>query len=162
MTEPFVFGTALLDALTAEAQASPRRRRNRNFHATAAHPAQRLLNAVEPGSYVRPHRHREADRAETLAVLRGAFGIVFFGEHGSVSHSAVLRAQGEAIGADIPPGVFHSMVALTPGSVFFESKAGPYDPLTDKDFAPWAPPEGDPAAAAYLAGLQTLFPDYPG
>ncbi|MEK7738235.1 MAG: hypothetical protein AAB319_10845, partial [Pseudomonadota bacterium] len=38
--------TNLLDAVSREAQASPRRRRNRNFHPADDFPAQRLLNAI--------------------------------------------------------------------------------------------------------------------
>ncbi|HNH35631.1 MAG TPA: WbuC family cupin fold metalloprotein, partial [Rhodocyclaceae bacterium] len=47
---------ALLDAVSNEAKASPRQRKNRNFHPTDNHPGHRLLNAIEPGSYVAPHR----------------------------------------------------------------------------------------------------------
>lgn len=44
--------TALLDSVSAGARASPRKRRNRNFHAGDDFSCHRLLNAVEPGSYV--------------------------------------------------------------------------------------------------------------
>ena len=47
----------ILIALRAEAAASPRRRKNFNLHASPDDPIQRLCNAFEPGTYVRPHRH---------------------------------------------------------------------------------------------------------
>jgi hypothetical protein len=38
--------------------------------------------------------------------------------------------------------------------VVFESKTGPYDPASDKDFAPWAPDEEDKESArVYLEDL---------
>jgi hypothetical protein len=42
------------------------------------------------------------------------------------------------------------VVALEPGCVLLEVKAGPFDPNQPKDLAPWAPEEGSEAAADYL------------
>ncbi len=152
-----LFGNHELDRLTAAAQSSARRRKNLNFHASAGAPAQRLLNAVEPDSYVQPHRHLAPHKDETMVVLRGAFGLVFFDEAGRVTDTAVIAAQGNAIGATVARGLFHSVVSLEPGSVFFECKAGPYDAATDKQAAPWAPAEDNAAAPAYHAALRALF-----
>lgn len=157
-TRPFAFGTKELDALTAAAQASPRRRKNLNFHRSDAARAHRLLNAVEPDSYVQPHRHMEADKDETLIAVRGAFGVVFFDEDGRIADTAVIGAQSERIGVNIPRAVFHTLVSLASGSAFMEAKAGPYDPQADKELPAWAPRESDPQAAAYHARLRALFP----
>jgi cupin fold WbuC family metalloprotein len=154
---PVLFGRASLDTLTAAASASPRKRKNLNFHVELSDPAQRLLNAVEPDSYIRPHRHRDPLRDETFVVVRGAFGLVLFDEAGAVSQTALLRAHGDLIGAHVPPNAFHSLVSLETGSIFFEAKAGPYVALSDKDFAPWAPPEGHPNVPAFLAKMRALF-----
>ena len=151
------FGRECLDELTARARESKRGRLNLNFHDRDAHPANRLLNAIEPPSYVRPHRHLQTDREETFIVLRGAFGIVLFDERGQVTRTEAIRAGGELIGAHIPVGTYHTAIALEPGSVFFEVKAGPYVPLTDKEWPAWAPQEGTPEAAAYLEQLHRLF-----
>lgn len=148
---------ALLDSLTAEAEQAPRRRKNRNFHPGDAYPAHRLLVAFEPGSYVAPHRHLDPNKDETLLVVRGRLGIVIFQAENAVDRSIVLQAGGEAIGIDIPHGVFHTVVALEAGTVFFEAKAGPYVPIAETERAPWAPAEGTPAAVDYLKELQALF-----
>ena len=150
-----------LDALSSTARESPRRRKNLNFHAELSHPAQRLLNAVEPGSYIRPHRHSHPDRDETFVVVRGALGLVIFDDSGRVTHSVVLRANGDTVGGHVPSGTFHTLVSLEPGSIFFEAKAGPYEAITDKDFGPWSPPEGHPDVAAYLGKLEALFAGAP-
>ena len=53
-------------------------------------------------------------------------------------------------GAEIPERTFHTLIALDPGSVVYEIKDGPYNPIDDKNFAPWAPKEGEPGAREYL------------
>ena len=147
----------LLQQVAGEAAASPRRRKNRNLHAANESPAHRLLNAVEPDSYVQPHCHLEATKDETIIALRGRFGVVLFEPDGAVRGTAVLAPGGATIGIDIPHGTFHSLVALEPGSVFFEAKAGPYVAATAAERASWAPAEGAPEAAAYLEKMRRLF-----
>ena len=147
----------LLDEVAAEAAASPRRRKNRNFHRTNEDAAHRLLNALEPDSYVMPHRHLDPSKDETIVAVRGRFGLVLFGEDGAVQTTAVLAADGKTLGVDIPHGTFHTLVALEPGSVFFEAKAGPYVAMTEAERANWAPAEGTTEAKDYLERMRRLF-----
>lgn len=157
---PRLIDDALLDAVTEEARASPRLRRNRNFHSSDDHPGHRLLNAIEPGSYVAPHRHLDPLKDETMVVLRGCLGLVIFADGGQVSASHRLGpGQPSGLGVDIPHGTWHSVVALQPGTVFLEAKAGPYRPLTAEERAPWAPQEGSPEARDYEALLAGRFAD---
>ena len=140
--------------LVAAARQAPRRRLHRNFHPDDAYPAHRLLIAIEPDSYVPPHRHLNPNKDETLLVLRGSLGVVFFDAAGKVERHAILRAGGETLGVDIPHGVFHTVCALETATVFFEAKAGPYVPVSAEEKAPWVPAEGEAAVADYLAGLR--------
>jgi cupin fold WbuC family metalloprotein len=146
-----------LERVSFQANASPRRRRNHNFHASESDTCNRLLNAIEPDSYIQPHCHHEAVKDETLIVVRGRLGVIIFDERGTVTTTVVLAPAGESVGVNIPHGMYHTLVALVPGSVFFEAKAGPYAPLTSQEKAPWAPAEGEPRASAYLADLKRLF-----
>jgi len=148
---------ALLESLSAEARVAPRLRRNRNFHADLAEPSQRLLNAIEPGSYIVPHRHRDPARNETIFAVAGRLGLVVFDDEGSVVATRVLEPGGDAIGVDLPAGTWHSLVALAPGTVMFEAKAGPYAPVPPGDLASWAPREGESGAREYVARLEGLF-----
>ena len=145
-----IIGPAFLDALCREAAAAPRLRKNSNLHAGNDYPCHRLFNALQPGTYVRAHRHLEPSKDETLVLVRGAMGAFFFDDEGTV-----VRAErvfpGMAI--DVPHGVWHTFVCLEPDTVFFEAKAGPYVPMTPDEAAPFAPPENDPAAPAFLASL---------
>lgn len=147
----------LLQEVAREAAASPRLRKNRNFHPDNESRAHRLLNAVEPGSYVMPHCHLDAAKDETIVAVRGSFGIVLFKPDGAVASTAVIAAGGDTLGIDIPHGTFHTLVALEPGSVFFEAKAGPYTAMAPEERGAWAPAEGTPEAADYLKRMYALF-----
>ncbi len=151
--KPLLIDLPLLDAVSAEARGNTRRRKNRNFHDDDAALAHRLLNAIEPGSYLLPHRHLDANKDETMIVLRGCLGVIFFDDVGEVEQTVELTPQGFVCGVDIPHGVYHTILALAPGTVIIEAKAGPYLPLTDAERAPWAPAEGTSAAAAYARTL---------
>ncbi len=157
MSKVQIIDSELLNRVSVLAKESPRRRKNYNFHASETDISSRLLNAVEMDSYIPPHRHNDATKDETLVALRGRLGAVFFDDRGVVTGKTTLEPAGEAVGINIPHGVFHTLVALTPGSVFFEAKAGPYRALTPEETAPWAPREGAPQAAAYLEEIKRLF-----
>lgn len=149
------FGAALFDEVLARAAASPRGRINHNFHPTLEDPVHRFLNVVTRGSYVTPHRHTTPPRSESFVVLRGAIAFWIFDDDGTVHLTSVLEepGRGRECGIDVPPGEWHSMAALSDHAVCFEVKAGPYVRVSDKDFAPWAPREGQPECAAWLHEL---------
>ena len=157
MTDPRFIDQSLLADLSAQAAASPRKRKNHNFHAGNEAPCHRLLNALEMDSYIQPHRHLHPDKGETLIVVRGKLGALCFDDQGRITHKAVIAAGGEQIGLDTSAGVFHSFVALEPGSVIFEAKAGPYEPVSEAERAPWAPLEQSPDGLAYLAWMRAQF-----
>ena len=144
-----LFDQALLDELVMKAKASPRLRANHNVHEDLHEPVQRLFIAIEPGSYVRPHLHPEAEKWEFFLVLRGKLAVLLFDEKGVVLRREVLSATGPLRGFEIPPNTWHCVVALESGSVFFEVKQGPYIPMSDKGFAAWAPKEGESGSETF-------------
>jgi cupin fold WbuC family metalloprotein len=148
-----ILDSSFLDRLSAEAAATPRRRKNFNLHAAHESPSQRFFNALCADTYVAPHPHLDPAKDETVVVLRGKLGVVIFAEDGQVASAAAVR-PGTAV--DVPHGTFHSWCALEDGTVFFEAKAGPYLPLEPAEKASFAPPEGDPRAPEYLAWLKSL------
>ena len=147
----------LLHQLTESARTSPRLRKNHNLHLADESRCHRLLNAIEPASYIRPHRHLDPEKDEAFILLSGRLGIILFSDAGEVTESVILSRQGGILVADVPSGVFHTAVSLEPGTVFFEAKAGPYLPLMEAETAVWAPSDGDGAAARYLEHLQMLL-----
>lgn len=152
-----VIDGAALDAASAAARESPRGRKNVNLHKDERDPSQRLLNAIEPRSYVPPHCHADPLKDETVTVLRGRLGVVRFDEQGNVVQTLIVGPGEDAIAFTVPHGTFHSIVSLAEGTVFFESKAGPYAPLAAHERAAWAPGEQDAEAPAYLERLRALF-----
>lgn len=156
-TDVKIIDTVLLREVSGAAAVAPRRRRNLNLHRADTDVSHRLLNGVEPDSYVAPHRHMDPSKDETIVALKGRFGLVFFDELGNISGTAMISPGGSAVGVNIPHGVYHTLIALEPGSVFFESKAGPYLPLSPEERATWAPAEGSGEAPAYLESLRQLF-----
>ncbi len=138
-----------LSRLSADAAGRPRRRANWNLHPTLDDPIQRFFNAMEPGTYVRPHRHDGANRWEGFFAIRGSAAIVTFSDEGALLDRVVIAADGDNLGLEIPPRTWHALASLQPGTILLELKPGPYEPMTDKDFASWAPEEGDPGAAAF-------------
>jgi len=150
-----LFDERLLDDLVAKAKASARLRANHNVHASLDDPVQRLFIAIEPGSYVQPHCHPEKQKWEFFMLVRGRLAALLFDEQGTVLRREELTPAGPVHGFEIPPNTWHCVVALEPGSVFFEVKQGPYTPLSDKGFAGWAPREGDPSCSRFVQWLTT-------
>ncbi len=142
-----------LRALTAEAAASPRRRKNLNLHETLDDPIQRLCNAFEPGTYLRPHRHSAPGTWELFIALTGRAAMLTFDDAGCVTARAELQAGGPVYAVEVPAGAWHSLVSLASGTVLFEVKRGPYRPTGENDFASWAPREGDAGAAAFVTWM---------
>lgn len=143
---------ALIEATLARAGAAPRGRINHNFHPDLGANPHRFLNAWTRGSYAAPHRHLQVPKPESFVMLRGELALFVFDDAGAVTERHVL-GRGGVLGVDLAPGLWHTVAALTDTAVCFEVKAGPYDAATDKEFAPWAPREGAPGAAEYLARL---------
>ena len=85
--------------------------------------------------------------------LRGKLALLIFTSAGKIDfkQSRVLSVIDGCLGMDIPPGVWHSLVALE-DAVIYEVKgqpAGGYVQADDKDFAPWSPEEGSGEADEY-------------
>lgn len=127
----------LLDEVTAQARKSPRLRMNYNFHETMEAPIHRMLNALEPGTYLVPHRH--PDKEEVYLVLRGSLLAILFDGEGEVIAKETLNPATGNYGIEIPAGAWHGIVVLEPDTVIYEIKQGPFSPLTPENIAPWAP-----------------------
>jgi cupin fold WbuC family metalloprotein len=140
---------ALFDAVALQAREAPRRRRNHNLH-QESDAVQRFLNVLQPGTYVRPHRHlREQAGAgfECFVVLQGEIGLLLLDAPGTGLERLRVQAQGPLRGIELAEGQFHTLVALSADAVMFELKQGPYQPTSDKDFLPQFPAEGTATAA---------------
>ena len=140
----------LLEQLTSDARELPRLRKNNNLHPLQEDPVQRLLNAIEPNTYVRPHRHPQNDKWELFVIIKGKAVILTFGDDGKTTSRIELCSDGPFYVVEIPTNTWHTVASLKTGTVLFEVKRGPYEQLTDKDFAAWAPDESDAKCVKYV------------
>lgn len=147
----------LINELTEKAKKSPRGRMNYNFHDDLADPINRMLNAFEPGTYIQPHKHENPDKREVFILLRGSLVVVFFDNSGTPTDFVLLDRDKGSYAIEIPVGAWHSLFALESGSVVYEVKDGPYLPISDKNFAEWAPKEGDSGCEEYLENLTNQY-----
>jgi cupin fold WbuC family metalloprotein len=138
------------DTISAKAQSSPRLRMNYNYHPQLDDLLQRMLNAMEPGTYIQPHKHQDPDKTEVFFCLRGRIAVVEFDDEGEIKDYFVLDTKSGNYASEIPPRTWHTVISLESGSVAYEFKNGPYCPIDDKNFASWAPVEGSPDCAHYL------------
>lgn len=152
------FDSTLFAALCREAEEAPRRRAHHLIHGSHAEPVQRMLIALQPGTYLRPHRHLDPPKWELLLVLKGAVAWLGFDEEGRVSGRLAMGAHQQSKGLESPEGTWHSLVCLKPDTVVFECKPGPFAPVAPDDFAPWAPAEGAGEARDYCRWMLRAQP----
>ena len=140
-----------LRQMSKAASKKKRLRMHLNLHDSFSEPCQRLLNAVEPGSYIRPHRHMSDPKVECLVALQGLFLVIFFDEAGKIVEKNLLGSEQYRKNSlaliEVQPSVWHTVISLRTGSILFEVKAGPFDPNVAKDFADWSPCESDPESS---------------
>jgi cupin fold WbuC family metalloprotein len=149
-TQNTLITAELIEGLVKSSQQSPRRRIILPLHKSPEANLHRMLNAMQPGSYIQPHRHLFPPKAESVIVLQGAIFVFIFTESGQVETVHTITAGSTNIGIDSEPGVYHTFLAIEEDTVLFEVKPGPYNQADDKDFAPWAPAEGAKGATEYM------------
>jgi cupin fold WbuC family metalloprotein len=102
-----------------------------------------MLNVMQPGTYLQPHKHHDPDKREAFILLTGRVAIIEFNDSGKITDHIILdRATGH-FGVEIPINTWHTLIVLEENTIVYEVKDGPYLPIDDKNFAPWAPKESD-------------------
>ncbi|MBI5465830.1 MAG: WbuC family cupin fold metalloprotein [Candidatus Kerfeldbacteria bacterium] len=145
----------LIAEVAASAQNSARRRSLYTFHDNNEAKVHRMVNVMEPDSYVRPHKHENPDKVEVFIVLRGKLAVLVFADDGRVTEHVVLEAGKSPWGAELPPGTWHSSLALEPDTVVYQVSEGPWNPHTHKAFPAWAPSEDDKEGSqAFIARVR--------
>ena len=133
------FDNKVLDKLTQRAKESSRLRMNLDLRNSPEDGSQRMLNALEPGTVLPIHRHRTT--SEVVVMLRGRAVQYLYDEQGRETDAVLLAAgaldgdgvPGAVPGMTISKGQWHKLVALESGTVIFEAKDGPYEPIGPED-----------------------------
>jgi len=152
-----VIDEKVLNELSARAKASSRQRMNLNYHCGDSDVLQRMLNAMEPPTYVRPHKHENPDKREVFVILKGRFAVIIFDDNGQIEACNFLDRDKGNYAIEIPPKKWHMIISLEENSVYYELKDGPYNVLNDKQFAEWAPEEGSENAIEYLERIKKII-----
>ena len=127
-----IINQAILDKLTEEAKASPRLRMNLDLRNSDGDQSQRMLNAIEPGSPLPIHRHK--DTSETVVCLRGRLVWEYYDELERICTERIeLSPNGQVVALNVPAGQWHTVKALESGSVILEMKDGPFEPTGPED-----------------------------
>lgn len=121
----------LLDELSTKALESSRLRTNMDLRNNEGDTSQRMLNALQIGTVVPIHRHRQS--SETLIVIRGSIKETYFDEEGSVMETIEVSANGPVYGINIPKGQWHTLEVLEPDTIIIETKDGKYEPTDPED-----------------------------
>lgn len=149
----------LFDHIAQQARSRPRLRQNYNLH-DLTEKVQRFINVLQPGTYVRPHRHLrglEVNGFELFLVLQGELGVIILNDQGQTIDQERVSAYGPTQGIELAEGTYHTLVALAPDTVVVELKEGPYDPNTDKEFLSAFPLEDTSAARQLVETWQNYF-----
>lgn len=132
---------ALLDELILKAKNNPRLRQSLDLRNSCEDLSQRMLNALEPGTLMPIHRHKES--SETCVCIRGHFEEYLYGYTETRSDGTpdpnsfgivetIDMYPGGPI-LNIEKGQWHSLKCLESGTVLFEAKDGAYRPLEEDE-----------------------------
>lgn len=111
------------------------------IHRVQDAPVQRMINFLQPGTYIRPHKHPRKGATESIVVISGAIQVRIFDDEGVILSEYTCRAGGASAMIDFEDNIWHSFEVLEADTIIFECKMGPYDVELDKEFAPWSDPE---------------------
>ena len=146
----FLLGAKQIEEGLLASRKSERLRMILPLHREQNAEVQRLINFLQPGTYIRPHLHPLPHATESIVVLKGRIRFFTYNNSGIPDTDIVISSGPLAGVVDIEPGVWHSFLVLEEDTILFECKKGPYDAGSDKIFAGWAPPEGSGEAAGWL------------
>lgn len=122
---------SFFDKLAAQAKVNSRLRQSFDLRTTSEDNSQRMLNAMEPGTVMPIHRHRNT--SETMVLVRGKLIERFYDDAGNLTDEFVMEPCGEYPMVQIEAGQWHALEVLESGTIIFEAKDGQYMPLEEAD-----------------------------
>ncbi|MEZ5197154.1 MAG: WbuC family cupin fold metalloprotein [Bacteroidales bacterium] len=132
---------------------APRKRFHHFFNTSPDDLLQSIYIAMQPGTYVRPHKHQSPDKREIFVAFTGRFLILQFDDRGIITDHIILDPTTNNFSIEIEPRIYHTVFCLAPDSVGIDIKNGPFSPINDKNFAPWAPKEDESGCLEYINNI---------
>jgi len=143
----------LIDRVVRESIISPRLRASVCLHTDQSDLMQRMVMALQPGTYMQPHKHVNPGKRELFTIYQGRVTVVIFGEDGQIMNTYVLACD-KIRTLELAAGLYHTLVPILGNTVVLEVKDGPWESVErDKTFAPWAPDEGSSDVLKYQKEL---------
>lgn len=124
-----IIDESVLNELTEQAKANPRLRQGMDLRNSPEDQSQRMLNALEPGTIMPIHRHK--DTSETCVCVHGHFEEYFYDENGNLTDTIDMIPGGMIL--NIEAGQWHSLKCLESGTILLETKNGAYRPLGEDE-----------------------------
>lgn len=156
-----VFNNSELNNLIHIAGGNQRKRIHLNIHKNFIEPSQKLFNAINHDSYIRPHKHLD-NKKEFLIALSGLLTVLIFDDDGVVVESKDITPydshseNSSCFAVSIAPNTWHTVVSNKENSILLEIKDGPFDPNDAKVFSDWSPSEQSKMSKSYLKKLKKI------
>ena len=127
----------LFDEVLSQAEVSPRHRMHYDLRTSVEEQgwkdmSQRMLNVLMADTVVPIHRHKETN--EVVIVMRGRGCEVLYDGQGNELERIEMSASSDCPGVVVPKGAWHTFFAHEDGTVIFEAKDRPYDPILTEEF----------------------------
>lgn len=126
-----IIDQVVLDSLSEQAKANPRLRQALDLRTTSEDNSQRMLNALESGTIMPIHRHRNT--SETMVIIRGKLIERFYDDIGNITEEFLMEPRGQYPMVQIEVGQWHSLEVLEDRTIIFDVKDGKYAPLEECD-----------------------------
>lgn len=142
-----------IEFLKARALENPRQRCRLCLHSSLQDPLHEMIIVFHESTYFRPLRHTE--RPQSFLIHEGAILLTLLDNQGEVVQVIDLAAgdKSKNFQARFPAGPWYSFVIRSEWLVIHETTTGPMS-YTEREFAPFSPPEGTPAALKYADDLR--------
>jgi len=147
------FDEKLFDELIRISRIAERKRAHHIFNKNPDDQLQSIYVAMQPGTYVQPHKHESPDKREIFIAFKGKFLFLEFDTQGEIIDHLILDPKTNTFSAEIDSKIYHTLICLEPDSVGLDLKTGPFHPINDKDFADWALKEGDKECDEYIDNI---------
>ena len=134
-------------------KASAKRRARINAHPDGEDALHEMIIAIDPSSYIRPHKH--PGKSEAFHIIEGEVDIVVFTDDGEIDRIVPLGppGSGRAFYYRMSMAFFHTLIIRSDILIVHEITNGPFRPSATV-FADFAPDDREAEkAAAYQAEL---------
>jgi cupin fold WbuC family metalloprotein len=160
-TEAFpIVDQSRVEFLKKEAKRLPRRRCRLCLHPSADDSLHEMVIVFHETAYFRPLRH--AERPQSFQILEGRMRLALLDDRGEVRRVVELgdRSGSLPFGVRIPSRNWYAFVMLSEWLVFLETTTKP-SRTDEREYAPFAPEESDPAAVGYSNALRARVLEFP-